>query len=183
MSSPRKTVSPTTLAIAIGLSLMIAACSSAATAPEPTLPDATAASPAAPTTRPKTIAELSAEIEGQLLGELVALETDYEGMPGRIFARWDIAMGDTNEAIIDGARQDSVAILGSIARSGIEYEEVWLSGWYTITIDINLNTEHTEMVSLFYNRATLEPRNWDGLRHQFIWVISDGGHLHWLFTE
>jgi hypothetical protein len=169
------------------MAFLASACSGATdeVAPEPIDSGSDVESPSASDTRtsPKTIEEVVTEIDEQLIGELVNLELDHEGEPGRIYARWDIAIDSTNEAIIDGARLDSVTILRSIARSGINYEEVWLSGWFTITVDINLNTEHTEMVSLFYDRETLEPRNWDGIRSQYIWLISDRGNIHWLFVE
>lgn len=119
--------------------------------------------------------------EEDLLGVLTEVVFDYDDEPGVVFVRWNIASGVTNEKIIAGAKQDTVVILRTTYLSGLEFDEIWLSGWYTVTIDINANTSHDEMCFLKYERETIAQLHWDRVRSQFIWDITRWKGLHDLF--
>ena len=47
-----------------------------------------------------------------------------------------------------------------------------------MTVDINNTLEDTEVISLYYDKATLEGRNWDTIRSQYIWLIADRGFVN-----
>lgn len=135
------------------------------------------------TTAPASRVDLIKTINADLRGDLLELDLSYEGRRGNIFVRWDIAIDDTNDAIIEGAREDTVTILRAIALSGFDYQDVRLSGWYTLIIDINLNTQYQEVLNLYYTREKLDPMDWDNIRARYIWVISDEGAVHWLLQQ
>ena len=144
--------------------------------PEPTLAPT-------PTRPPTTEEELMAMISSELLGYLKEVIFDYQGNTETLFVNWDVARDSTNERIISGAQQDTVTILRAIAESNIDYQEVRLSGWYPVTIDINDNVEDTEVIWLYYDRSTLEELNWENVRSQYIWIVADRGSVHRLLQE
>ena len=125
--------------------------------------------------------ELLESISGEMLGVPTEVQFDYEDELGVVFVRWEIASENSNEKIIAGAKQDTVVILRTIYLSGLDFEEIWLSGWYTVTIDINANTAPAEMVFLKYERETIAQLHWDRVRSQFIWDITRWKGLHDLF--
>lgn len=47
-----------------------------------------------------------------------------------------------------------------------------------MTADINNTLEDTEVISLYYDKAILEGRNWDTIRIQYLWHIADRGFVH-----
>ncbi|MFX0145521.1 MAG: hypothetical protein ACFE9C_15760 [Candidatus Hodarchaeota archaeon] len=122
--------------------------------------------------------ELEILLREVLIGDLKDVIFDHDGEPGMLFICWDIQAAYSNELIADGAKEDTLEILRTVVESDVEYDEVHISGWYPMTVDINNTIEDTEVISLFYDRATLEGRNWDTIRTQYIWWIAGRGFVN-----
>ncbi len=179
----RANSSAAVLGRALVLGLLLSGCGLAASpTAAPTSPPAGTPSPLAGEQAP-TQAELEEAISADLNGDLLELDLRHDALAGNVFVRWDIAIGDTNDEIIDGAMDDTVVILREVATSGIEYQQVRLSGWYTLTVDINLNTEHTEVLDLTYYKEKLDQLHWERVRPRYIWVIADQAAVHYLFQQ
>ena len=95
-----------------------------------------------------------------------------------LFICWDLQAAYSNELIAKGAKEDTVEILRTVVENNVEYDQVLISARHPMTVDINDTIEDTEVISLYYDKATLEGRNWDTIRTQFIWLIADRGFIH-----
>jgi hypothetical protein len=113
-----------------------------------------------------------------LLGDLKDVEFDYKGEAGTLFICWDLQGAYSNELISQRAKEDTVEILRAVVESSVEYDHVLISAWYPMTVDINNTLEDTEVISLFYDKTTLDGRNWDTIRSQYIWLIADRGFVY-----
>lgn len=127
--------------------------------------------------------ELADLIRGELLGHFKKVIIGYKDDPGRIYIRWDLSTASDNETIIEYAQTDTVTILQNCWQSGASFYEVQISGWFTQTVDINGTLDYTELIDLSYSKDTLELVNWDTVRSQYIWIIADGGSVHWLLQK
>lgn len=127
--------------------------------------------------------QLIDSIGDELLGHLKKVTIGYMDDPGRIYVRWELSTASENEKIIQYAQDDTVTILRNCWESGASFYEVQISGWFTQTVDINANLEYRELIDLVYTKDTLELVNWETVRSQFIWIIADGGSVHWLLQE
>jgi hypothetical protein len=112
-----------------------------------------------------------------LSGDLKDVIFNYKGNPGMLFICWDLQGAYSNELIAKGAKEDTVKILRVVVESSVEYDQVLISAWYPLTVDINNTIEDTKVISLYYDKATLEGRNWDTIRMQYIWLIADRGFV------
>lgn len=112
-----------------------------------------------------------------LQGDLISFEPDRQ-TGEEIIVHFQILLEETASRTIRTARDDTVCILHSIAGSGISYEKIIVSGWAPITIDINSNTQNTELLFLQYDRETVDAINWDTLRAQYIWLIASYSQIH-----
>jgi len=113
-----------------------------------------------------------------LSGDLKDVIFDCKGNQGRLFICWDLQGAYSNELIAKGAKENTVEILRAVVESSVEYDQVLISAWYPLTVDINNTLEDTEVISLYYDKATLEGRNWDTIRGQYISLIADRGFVH-----
>jgi len=157
--------------------LLVTACTVQST-PEPGRPATTETAPTSvqtptPAETPITEEELENLLREVLSSDLKDVIFDYRGKPGTLFICWDLQGAYSNELIAKGAKEDTVEILRAVVESSAEYDQVHISAWYPMTVDINNTLEDTEVISLYYGRATLEGRNWDTIRSQFIWLIAD----------
>lgn len=140
----------------------------------------------APTTTPDNLIteqRLADSIRAKLLGYLKKVIIGYKDDPGRIYIRWELSTANKNEDIIKFAQNDTVTILQNCWESGASFYEVQISGWFTQTIDINGTLDYTELINLNYTKDTLKLVNWETVRSQYIWIIADGGSIHWLLQE
>lgn len=168
--------------VILSVSLLITACTTQSTL-EPGLPATTETAPTsvqspAPAKTSITEEELENLLREVLSGDLKDVIFDYKGNPGRLFICWDIQGAYSNELIVKGAKEDTVEILRAVVESSVDYDQVLISAWYPMTVDINNTLEDTEVISLYYDKATLEGRNWDTIRSRYIWLIADRGFLH-----
>ncbi len=173
---------PWSTSLMLLLFLLVAACTPQSTSQlgQPATSEITPSPLQLPTeaemlTKEEELEDLLREV---LIGDLKDVIFDHNGEPGMLFISWDLQSAYSNELIADGAKEDTVEILRTIVESDVEYEEVNISAWYPMTVDINNNVEDTEVISLYYDRATLEGRNWDTIRKQYIWWIADRGFVN-----
>jgi hypothetical protein len=170
--------STSTAKLALALIALSIGCStkpSLTAAPVSTIKPAQASTP---TELPPTANELSDLIGRDLEGEIRDLAFNYQGKHGILFISWNLQGFYTNELIARSAQRDTVEILRLIVESGLEFNQVLISGWYPMTVDINNTIEDTEVISLYFDRETLEERNWRTIRSQYIWLIADHGFVH-----
>ena len=162
--------------------LLLAACASQATPEEkqPATTEPSQKSVQTPTSASTTFTEEELEnlLREVLSGDLKDVVFDYKGEPGTLFICWDLKSDYSNELIEKAAQEDTVEILRAVVESSAEYDQVLISAWYPMTVDINNTLEDTEVISLYYDKATLEERNWDTIRSQYIWLIADRGFVH-----
>jgi hypothetical protein len=132
---------------------------------------------------PMTEGELEDSLTEAIQGEFKEIIYDFQDEPGTIFVKWEFFPEYSTESIVDTAKEDTAAILRTIYYSGMDFNEVIVSGWFTQTVDINNNVEYTELLQLYYGRNKLDGIKWDSLRVQYIWLIADDGQIHWLLEE
>jgi hypothetical protein len=162
--------------------LLMTACTAQAT-PElgqPTTSEITPSLVLSPTPAKTSITEeeLEQHLREVLSDNLKDVIFDYKDNPGILFICWDLQSAYSNELIAKGAKEDTVEILRTVVENNVEYDQVLISAWHPITVDINNTIEDTEVISLYYDKATLDGRNWDTIRTQFIWLIADRGFVH-----
>lgn len=172
---------PWSTSIILLLFLLVAACTTQAS-PEARPPVSTEPTPSAQLDQPvkgiSTEEELEDLLREVVSGELKDVIFDHEGEAGTLLVCWNLQGAFSNDIIAKTAQEDTVNILGTVVESGVEYDQVHISGWYPMTIDINNTLQDTEVISLYYNKATLEERNWDTIRAQYIWWIADRGFVN-----
>jgi len=127
--------------------------------------------------------DLQAQIQSELKGELTHYLQDYRDQTGTLFVRWDLYGDSTNERIANATKEDTVTILKNLTLTNQPFEKVIISGWYYWTVDINGTLDYNEFIRLEYTRATLEAITWETVRSDYIWLIADGGEIHWLLEE
>jgi hypothetical protein len=137
-----------------------------------------------PTTQATINSEaLQAQIQADLKGKLTHYIHDYRDQAGTLFVRWDLYGDSSNERIANTAREDTVTILKNLTLSKQPFEKVILSGWYFWTVDINGTLDYNEFIRLEYSPETLAKINWETIRSEYIWLVADGGEIHWLLEE
>ncbi|NIW44051.1 MAG: hypothetical protein GWN30_04570 [Gammaproteobacteria bacterium] len=85
--------------------------------------------------------------------------------------------------IAEQTKEETTEILDTIYHSGANFNRVTLSGWYTITIDINNTLEYIEMLSVLYDKEILDQINWQTVRPEYIWLIAERSMVHRLLKE
>lgn len=130
-----------------------------------------------PSSVPFDNARMRQLLSEDLRGDLISVKHS-DADPGEIFVEFQILLEDTATRTIRTAREDTVNILHAIARSGLSYEQIVISGWAPITIDINDNTENKELLLLRYDRETVEAIDWDAVRAKYIWLIASYAQIH-----
>ena len=116
-------------------------------------------------------------ISDDLRGDLASVKQGDED-PGEVFVEFQILLEDSAPCTIRAAQEDTVTILHAIARCGVPYERIVISGWAPITIDINSNTQNTELLFLRYDRETVEAIDWDSVRAKYIWLVASYSRIH-----
>jgi len=132
---------------------------------------------------PMTESELEETLTNELKGKLKGITYDYLDEPGTIYVMWEFFPDYSNQRISDAAKEDTATILRTFYFSGMDFDEIIVSGWFTETVDINNNVEYSEFLHLYYGREKVEGIKWDTLRVQYIWLIADYGEVHWVLEE
>ncbi len=127
--------------------------------------------------------QIISELEENLSGRLKTIEFEHENDPEWIYVRWDLEGGGTNQMIAEQTKEETTEILDTIYHSGANFNRVTLSGWYTITIDINNTLEYIEMLSVLYDKEILDQINWQTVRPEYIWLIAERSMVHRLLKE
>ncbi|HEY46890.1 MAG: hypothetical protein AMJ88_07040 [Anaerolineae bacterium SM23_ 63] len=161
---------------------LLTACTTQSTL-ESRQPSRTEATPTSVETPKPVKTTITEEELGNLLSEVLSGELkdvifDYKSRPGTVFICWNLQGAYSDELIAKNAKEDTVQILRTVVESGIEYDQVLISAWHPMTVDINNTLEDTEVISLYYDKDTLEGRNWDTIRTQYIWWIADRGFVN-----
>lgn len=102
--------------------------------------------------------------------------------PGDLIVKWAINDNLTEGLIRHGARMDATYILQAIDQSGYDYTYITMIGTFPL-IDAYGNTEEKQVVSLIFEKATVEKINWEGFINDNIYVIADGSVIHPLFQD
>lgn len=123
------------------------------------------------------------QIDDILSGRLKAVNFGFEDRSELITVEWNFEGGGSNRMIASQAREETTDILDILYHSEIDYEQITLSGWYTITVDINNNLEYLELLSLDYSEETLDQINWKTVRPPYIWLVADRAFVHRLLQE
>ncbi len=168
--------------ICMGLSFVLCMGCTAAGQETDIVPTTAAPVQSATITQTPSRAPLDQEQVRQLIfddlrGDLTSVKQGDED-PGEVFVQLQILLEDTATRTIRTAQEDTVAILQVIAQSGLPYERIVISGWAPITIDINSNTQNTELLFLRYDRETLEAIDWGAVRAKYIWLIASYSRIH-----
>lgn len=95
---------------------------------------------------------------------------------GAIYVNWSINDNFTEDLIVFGAKSDATDILKAIARSGIQYTYVILSGSFPMS-DAFGNSEERNVINLTFYKATVDKINWDGFLSDNIYVIADEANV------
>ena len=99
-----------------------------------------------------------------------------------IWVGWTINDNFIESWVKDGAKQDATKILKTIAESEIDYPRVWLSGTFSMQ-DVYGNVSETMVVSLWFDRATVDRINWSGITYHDIYLIADDAGIHPSFQD
>jgi hypothetical protein len=95
---------------------------------------------------------------------------------GQLYVFWAINGYPTTGMVRRGAQLDMVAILEAMAESGGPYEAVHAAGSFPM-VDAYGNAREQVVVSMMYNKATIERVNWDGFLSDNINEIADEEYL------
>lgn len=107
---------------------------------------------------------------------LAKLEFDNPAA-GDILVQWAINDNLTEDFIKTGIQTDATDLLKTIAQSGIEFNNVFLFGYFPLT-DAYGNSSEENVVILQYSKATVQKINWDGFMYDNIYTIADDTFLH-----
>ena len=130
-----------------------------------------------PSRAPMDDEQMQQFLSEDLQGELISFHSNDEEA-GEINVRFQILLEGTTARTIRVAREDTVCILHAIERSQLIYQQIVISGWAPITVDINANTQNTELLLLRYDRETVDAIDWNALRTQYIWLIASYSQIH-----
>lgn len=85
---------------------------------------------------------------------------------------WSINTSLTIGWIRDGAQADAFNILQAIHSTGFDYRSVALIGTFSMT-DVYGNSEEADVISVTYNRETVERINWNNFSLDNVYTIAD----------
>ena len=91
---------------------------------------------------------------------------------GAIFVNWTIDDNLTNDMIVYGAELDATHILHALADSKIDYSYVILSGSFPM-VDPYGNSKESNVVTLTFNKPTVDEINWQNFLTENICKIAD----------
>lgn len=97
--------------------------------------------------------------------------------PGDVWVVWTINDNLTEDLLKWGIHKDAADILETIAKSGYPFDRVLLNGSFPL-VDTFGNTAETVVVSLVFNKATVDKINWINFLSENIYMIADEAELH-----
>jgi hypothetical protein len=143
-------------------------------------PDRTATPPVAlPSVTPTLELAPDEDLIAELAGLSGVVSAGY-GEDQEIIIQWRTRAGLTDGATVRMAKVSAAGYLRRVAESGAEYSGVTLSGWAALVDEYGAETE-TEVIRLYYSRATLDKVAWVNFDKENTWRIADSGSVHPLF--
>jgi hypothetical protein len=89
-----------------------------------------------------------------------------------ITVRWAIKDNLTGGLIKDGARSDITTILNTIHNLGINYDEIYIEGTFSMR-DLYGEVSESVIIRAFYERSTIDRINWNNFLSKNVLEITD----------
>jgi len=106
------------------------------------------------------------------------VEANYEPDSGVLFIQFDIADSLTKGFTAKSAQDDTVALLEAADDSGIDFEKVFIQGYFPMT-DQYGNTEDSMILNVGYTPSIIQQINFDNPTvRDTIWDIREQGMVH-----
>lgn len=107
---------------------------------------------------------------------LANLEFDNPAQ-GDILIQWAINDNLTEDFIKTGIKIDATDLLKTVAQSGIEFNNIYLMGYFPL-VDAYGNSKEENVVTLQFSKETVEKINWDGFLYDNIYLVADDATIH-----
>ena len=106
------------------------------------------------------------------------VEANYEEDSGVLFIQFDIADSMTKGLTAKGAQDDTVALLEAADDSGIDFDKVFIQGYFPMT-DQYGNTDDSMILNVGYTPSIIEQINFDNPTvRDTVWDIREQGMVH-----
>ncbi len=106
------------------------------------------------------------------------VEANYEEDSGVLFIQFDIADSMTKGLTTKGAQDDTVALLEAADDSGIDFDKVFIQGYFPMT-DQYGETDDSMILNVGYTPSIIEQINFDNPTvRDTIWDIREQGMVH-----
>lgn len=109
------------------------------------------------------------------------------GLPGlmedSIIIGWAIDTAETNALIREGMERDTLTVLRVVAESGLDYDAVLIGAKYLMPIEHLNMIDEVEVLTVNYNRETINAIDWDTITPGEIFELADFFIINPAFEE
>lgn len=150
-------------------------------APTPTTPPVATDPPADPVAALRSTIDTALGESNRGLGRKLNL---FEPGPGEntIVIGWAADDNFSTNMIVGAMQLDTVEVLKSVDQSGIVYDQVFIGSTFAMQDQFG-NPSEMEVLTLAYNKETLDRINWDNFIFSNVFDIADLFILHPAFEE